>query len=160
MLLVRRAFHNSLWLALLIAELGDSFIYLATGVQNRTNYTLILYIKNLDTPNCGCITAMKHQASVLTATIILLAGLLYPTPNASAADEHREYVRLYWPHEGSYNFDLDLTITDAPSSAKILYWFHEFEFVGGEVGYIGLQVVDSKHKALFSIWDATGASPP
>lgn len=61
---------------------------------------------------------------------------------------------------GYYNLDQRLTILNHTASANI-YWAHQFGFVGGDGGYLGLQVGSYPNDtkiALFSIWGANGAS--
>jgi len=69
------------------------------------------------------------------------------------------YVEAFWERDNSYNFDVDIQITDAPDNAIVLFWAHQFGFVGGNGGYIGLQTVGSQKKAIFSIWDAIRGEP-
>ena len=47
--------------------------------------------------------------------------------------------------------------SDLPET-KILFWAHQFGFKNGPGGYIGLQTVEGKTKAIFSIWDALSGS--
>ena len=70
------------------------------------------------------------------------------------------YVWIYWKKDNNYNFDVDLEVTDAPEiDAHTLFWTHQFSFVNGSGGYIGLQVVGSQKKAIFSIWGAITGEP-
>lgn len=70
------------------------------------------------------------------------------------------YVEIFWDRDQNYNFDVDVEITDSPEQdAHVLFWAHQFGFVDGNGGYIGLQVVGSQKKAIFSIWDAIGGDP-
>jgi hypothetical protein len=69
------------------------------------------------------------------------------------------YVEIFWKNDNNYNLDVDLTVTHAPDSAIILFWAHQFSFVNGSGGYIGLQIVGSSRKAIFSIWDAVRGEP-
>jgi len=72
------------------------------------------------------------------------------------------YVWIYWKRDNNYNFDIDLNVTDAPDvvgSGHVIFWAHQFGFVNGSGGYIGLQVVGSQKKAIFSIWDAITGEP-
>jgi len=70
------------------------------------------------------------------------------------------YVEIFWKRDENYNFDVDLEITDAPeTSTHVLFWAHQFGFVNGNGGYIGLQVVGSQKKAVFSIWGAITGEP-
>jgi len=48
-------------------------------------------------------------------------------------------------------------MSDLPKT-KILFWAHQFGFKNGEGGYIGLQIVDGRPKAIFSIWEALSGS--
>jgi ribosomal protein L40E len=69
------------------------------------------------------------------------------------------YVGLFWPLANSYNFDVDLKVTIAPQTNTGLFWAHQFTFVNESGGYVGLQIVGLKHKAIFSIWGAVGGNP-
>jgi len=72
------------------------------------------------------------------------------------------YVWIYWKRDNNYNFDIDLNITDAPDvvgPGQVIFWAHQFGFVNGSGGYIGLQIVGSQKKAIFSIWDAITGEP-
>jgi len=70
------------------------------------------------------------------------------------------YVDIYWPKNNNYNYDVDLIITNAQEKdVNILFWSHQFSFVDGQGGYIGLQVVGSSKKAIFSIWGAVSGNP-
>jgi hypothetical protein len=72
------------------------------------------------------------------------------------------YVQIFWKRDNNYNFDIDLNVTDAPESVgsgQAIFWAHFFSFVGGNRGYIGLQIVGSQKKAIFSIWDAITGEP-
>lgn len=70
------------------------------------------------------------------------------------------YVEIFWERDQNYNFDVDIEITDSPEqNAHVLFWAHQFGFINGNGGYIGLQVVGSQKKAVFSIWDAISGDP-
>jgi len=88
--------------------------------------------------------------------ILLLALMSFPSVSAAAPGA---YVELTWPLDKNYNFDIDLKVTDTPELDAGLFWAHQFGFVGGSGGYLGLQVVGSTKKAIFSIWDALGGNP-
>lgn len=70
------------------------------------------------------------------------------------------YVEIFWEKNENYCYDVDLEITDAPDEdVKVLYWGHQYGFMKDPVGYIGLQIVGSQRKAIFSIWDAKKGCP-
>ena len=72
------------------------------------------------------------------------------------------YVWIYWKRDNNYNFDVDLNVTDAPDvvgSGQVIFWAHQFGFVNGSGGYLGLQIVGSQKKVIFSIWDAITGEP-
>ena len=58
--------------------------------------------------------------------------------------------------KGYYNVDFFLTID---KEAQNYFWAHQFPFIEGEVGYMGLQSGDHglSKTAIFSIWKAKGA---
>lgn len=65
------------------------------------------------------------------------------------------YVEIFWDKNKNYSYDIDMEITDAPEEdVKVLYWGHQYGFMKDPGGYIGLQIVGSQRKAIFSIWDA------
>ena len=93
-------------------------------------------------------------AILLAATVTIVSNTKPAIAAAPGA-----YVELFWPMDKNYNFDIYLAVTDAPSSAIVLFWAHQFHFVGPDGGYIGLQIVGSTRKAIFSIWNAITGSP-
>jgi hypothetical protein len=75
------------------------------------------------------------------------------------------YTDLHWP-EGAYeSFEWTLRVERDPGPAGY-FWAHQFFFVGGEGGYIGLQTLGGDPAkppgkvAIFSIWSALGAGGP
>ena len=75
------------------------------------------------------------------------------------------YIHFYWPsspvyengQSGFYNFDVNLTIEEAPKKGNY-YWAHQFQFKNpGDGGYMGLQLVNENKIAIFSIWNALEA---
>jgi hypothetical protein len=75
------------------------------------------------------------------------------------------YIHFYWPtspvyengQTGFYNFDVNLTIEEAPKKGSY-YWAHQFKFKEpGDGGYMGLQLVNENKIAIFSIWNALEA---
>jgi len=97
---------------------------------------------------------LKHlfRASSIVFVLVLV---LIPRVSATAPGT---YVELYWPFDKNYNFDIDLKVTDTPELDTGLFWSHQFAFVGGSGGYLGLQIVGSTKKAIFSIWNALAGS--
>jgi len=97
---------------------------------------------------------------------ITTVGLLAASP-AQAVAPQGTYTDWNWPAtaEGYYNFDHDLRIMHVTPNASY-FWSHQFGFVRGDGGYIGLQsnglrFDGSRGKlAIFSIWQATAATGP
>lgn len=79
---------------------------------------------------------------------------------------HYDYPRSSI-QDGFHVLDVSLTIEVAPRASSY-YWAHQFWFVGGNGGYMGLQTgglingVNRGKIAIFSIWDAVAAEsdPP
>ena len=70
------------------------------------------------------------------------------------------YVEIFWDKNENYCYDIDLEITNAPEEdVKVLYWGHQYGFMKDPAGYIGLQIVGSQRKAIFSIWDVKNGCP-
>jgi hypothetical protein len=91
----------------------------------------------------------------LSSVVFLFVLVLLPGVSAAAPST---YVELYWPFDENYGFDIDLKVTDTPESDTGLFWSHQFAFVGGSGRYLGLQIVGSSKKAIFSIWNALAGS--
>jgi len=73
---------------------------------------------------------------------------------------------VYWDyHTGFFNFDIFLTIDIEPKIKSDYFWAHQFKFIEGNGGYLGLQTSGSIQgqkvgkMAIFSIWDAIEAEP-
>ena len=98
------------------------------------------------------ITVTMNSDYTLTAVFALAS--------ADAGTPPGTYVEIFWEKSENYNFDMDLEITDAPEGdVQVLFWSHQFGFVNGEGGYIGLQIVGSEKNAIFSIWGAVDGTP-
>lgn len=70
------------------------------------------------------------------------------------------YVDIFWDDNENYCYEIDIEVTNAPEQeAKVLYWGHQYGFMEGKAGYIGLQIVGSQKKAIFSIWDTVKGCP-
>jgi len=101
------------------------------------------------------------QVCYLCCSLLLLLGTI---PNARAQGIGGPYVNIFWPRSDNYNFDIDLEITHCPpTSPGVLFWAHQFGFMRGQGGYMGLQVLNpqifgSPKMAIFSIWGAVTGS--
>jgi hypothetical protein len=90
-----------------------------------------------------------------------------PRSSAPAVAPQGTYTDWNWPATsgGYYNFDHDLRIQQVTPNAPY-FWSHQFGFVDGDGGYLGLQsngVGFDGYRgklAIFSIWQATAASGP
>lgn len=74
----------------------------------------------------------------------------------------QSYVQVFWATADNVRLKMDLRITDSPEKVEdghFLYWGHHFWFQNGDGGYMGLQVVGPRKKAIFSIWLAIEGSP-
>jgi len=95
----------------------------------------------------------------------VLALVLSGSGTAYAAVQiNGTYSYWYWPSSstGYYNFDQQVQIIDHTAGTHY-FWAHSFAFIGGDQGYLGLQVGSHPNNskiALFSIWGANGASGP
>lgn len=102
---------------------------------------------------------------LLCLTAVLTGALLVTSSAAHAAvNPNGTYSNWFWPSTttGYYNFDQRLTILNHTAGANY-FWAHQFGFVGGDGGYLGLQVGSHPNDtkiALFSIWGANAASGP
>ena len=72
------------------------------------------------------------------------------------------YSNWYWPDnpDGYYNMDQRMTVLGHGAGAHH-FWAHQFAYVNGDGGYLGLQAGSSPNNtkiALFSIYGATGAT--
>jgi hypothetical protein len=97
--------------------------------------------------------------------IVLLLSCMYSNISYAITPGGLGYIHFYWPSSpvydngqtGFYNFDVNLTIEEAPTRGAY-YWAHQFKFKDpGDGGYMGLQLVDEKKIAIFSIWNAIEA---
>lgn len=76
-------------------------------------------------------------------------------------DPAQAYVHIFWATSDNVQLEMDLQITDSPEKVEdghALFWSHHFWFEN-DGGYMGLQVVGSKKKVIFSIWGAIEGSP-
>jgi len=102
---------------------------------------------------------LKTPTAYVVVLLSLAVLLVFPTMKTVSAMGPNTYVGLYWPLANNYNFDIDLKVTEAPEANTGLFWAHQFQFVGGSGGYMGLQIVGSEMRAIFSIWGAITANP-
>lgn len=108
------------------------------------------------------------------AIALTLAPAAVTAPRAAAVDRagsvvpavapNGTYSWWYWPasSSGYYNFDERLTIV-GHSPGTHYFWAHQIGFVGGDGGYLGLQVGSYPNNtkiALFSLWGANAADGP
>lgn len=101
----------------------------------------------------------KCSVHIFLLLITNILGSVIVPANA-ATGPPGTYVEIFWKREENYNFDIDIEITDSPENdAQVLFWAHQFGFIDGSGGYIGLQVVGSQKKAIFSIWGAITGEP-
>jgi hypothetical protein len=105
---------------------------------------------------------VKRFVSGLVAVASLVLGMVMGAPPAAAAvAPNGTYSNWTWPASttGYYNFDQRLTIL-GHSPGTHYFWAHQFQFIGGDGGYLGLQVglyPNNSKIALFSVWGANGA---
>jgi len=99
----------------------------------------------------------------LAFTAVLSLGTVVGTsaPAYAAVAPNGTYSWWYWPASstGYYNFDERVTII-GHSPGTHYFWAHQIGFVGGDGGYLGLQVGSYPNNtkiALFSLWGANGA---
>jgi len=100
-------------------------------------------------------------ALVVAAVLATLAALVPATASHAAVAPNGTYSNWTWPatSTGYYNFDERLTII-GHSPGTHYFWAHQMHFVGGDGGYLGLQVGSYPNNtkiALFSLWSANGA---
>ena len=88
---------------------------------------------------------MRGKFLRLGMCLVALGSLLVPA-GGSAADPvtpgGMAYVWLTWPPvptQGSDSFDITLRIIHDPGPRSAYFWAHQFRFVDGDGGYIGLQ---------------------
>jgi hypothetical protein len=110
------------------------------------------------------------------ATILGLLAAFALTPATGAAEQVTPgglgYAWYEWGvppvgngEEGFFNYDIDLTIERAPAPGTYHFWSHQFHFIEGDGGYLGLQSngwmqgQEVGEMAIFSIWGAVGAAP-
>jgi hypothetical protein len=104
----------------------------------------------------------RRLISTLVAFALLALGLVVVAPPAAAAvAPNGTYSNWTWPASatGYYNFDERLTVLGHTAGTNY-FWAHQFQFIGGEAGYLGLQVgsyPNNSKIALFSVWGANGA---
>ena len=103
----------------------------------------------------------RRQLEVSTQTNTLAqtqppAPTLTPSPQPGAPPG--VYVWLNWPDEDNTNYDIDIKIETELPDTKTIFWAHKFLFKNGPGGYIGLQIVEGKPKAIFSISEAVEGS--
>ncbi|HEX6683131.1 MAG TPA: DUF3472 domain-containing protein [Candidatus Limnocylindrales bacterium] len=101
----------------------------------------------------------RFTAGVAAALVMVLTGA--EAANA-AVQPNGTYSNWFWPatSTGYYNFDQRMTIFE-PTTAANYFWSHQFGFIGGDGGYLGLQTGSFPNRtkiALFSIWGANAAS--
>lgn len=87
-----------------------------------------------------------------------------PATASAAVLPNGTYSNWTWPSTstGYYNFDQRITVIDYGSGARY-FWAHQFGFLSGSGGYLGLQIgsyPNNSKIALFSIWGANAASGP
>ncbi|HCT78844.1 MAG TPA: hypothetical protein DGT23_20245 [Micromonosporaceae bacterium] len=102
---------------------------------------------------------MLGGLAMVVTMVLLSSGTAY-----AAVSPNGTYSNWNWPatSTGFYNFDQRLTILNYTAGSNY-FWAHQFGFVGGENGYLGLQVGSYPNRtkiALFSIWGANAASGP
>ncbi len=80
-----------------------------------------------------------------------------PTPDPSKmAGAGGIYVDFTYPNQPLIGVQAEMKITDAPDpspTAGVIFWSHQFN-LQNHGGYIGLQIVGDKRKAIFSMWEA------
>jgi len=97
-------------------------------------------------------------------------GLRKPRPTPSGT-----YTEWRWPPSTSFARTLQAGYTSFehvvlpevdPGPDSTYFWAHQFRFIGGEGGYLGLQTKGNRadgslgKMAIFSIWDAVEAEGP
>jgi hypothetical protein len=104
----------------------------------------------------------KSRRNAWALSVALAFGVvgLTPTP-ATAVAPNGTYSNWSWPASstGYYNFDERLIIL-GHSPGTHYFWAHQVGFVGGDGGYLGLQIGSYPNNtkiALFSVWGANGA---
>lgn len=100
--------------------------------------------------------------------VVAFAGIgLYMLLGASAITPHQTYTNWNWspPAEGFNSLKHQLTI-DAVTPNAPYFWSHQFQFIGGDGGYIGLQSQGNRvngsvgKTAIFSVFGAGLAATP
>jgi RHS repeat-associated protein len=107
---------------------------------------------------------MRKFLVVAVVALVTVSGLVVvATPQAAdaAVAPSGTYSNWYWPTttSGYYNMDQRLTIRGHTAGSHY-FWAHQFEYLHGDGGYLGLQVGSSPNNskiALFSIYGANGA---
>jgi len=106
---------------------------------------------------------VKKRTAASAAAIVLAVAAVVGAPGVAyaAVAPNGTYSWWYWPASGAgyYNFDERLTIL-GHSPGTHYFWAHQVGFVGGDGGYLGLQVGSYPNNtkiALFSLWGANGA---
>ncbi len=65
------------------------------------------------------------------------------------------YIEIWSNSRNNTRSELDLEILEYKTNIHIIYWGQQFGFTKyNRGGYLGLQIVGSQKKAIFSIWDA------
>jgi hypothetical protein len=100
-------------------------------------------------------------AGLAAALVLVLSG---SGTAYAAVQPNGTYSNWFWPSTttGYYNFDERVQIINHTAGTHY-FWSHQFGFIGGDGGYLGLQVGSFPNDtkiALFSIWGANGASGP
>jgi lysophospholipase L1-like esterase len=97
---------------------------------------------------------------------------VHANANAPTATPPGAYAWHTWPdapkydatREGYFNFDATLNVLQDPGLTTY-FWAHQFRFIGGDGGYLGLQTNGLMQgsavgkMAIFSIWQALEAVP-
>jgi hypothetical protein len=99
----------------------------------------------------------RHRASDIKWLPQLSNGIRHIGPDTTFAGP---YVTWDWPDAGYSDIEERLTISRRTTSDSHLFYAHQFGFVGGDGGYIGLQEGSNTGSkiVLFSIWSANGTS--
>jgi hypothetical protein len=106
--------------------------------------------------------AKRAISWLLTVTLLALGSVvLSPAPAGATVAPNGTYSNWTWPASttGYYNMDQRLTVLGHTPGTHY-FWAHQFGFVGGDGGYLGLQVGSHPNNtkiALFSIWGANAA---
>lgn len=107
---------------------------------------------------------MRTVRVFLVAVVAAVMSLVLAAPASAAVAVNGPYSIWTWPPSttGFYNVDQRLTVLGHDAGIH-RFWAHQFGFVGGDGGYVGLQIgsaPDNTKIALFSIFNANGHSGP